>query len=87
MTTNVTTPSPFYDFWLPDWCPQCNPAGHHADRCTRLATETEPDAVTWTGGKQLVCEYNCDRCGHRWQRADLWTAEALGLKPVRSKAA
>lgn len=30
------TPNPFHDFWLPDYCPRCNPAGHHADRCVRL---------------------------------------------------
>lgn len=88
MTTTTTPPvDPFFDFWLPDYCPRCNPLRHNADRCLRLASETEPDAVTWTGGKKLVCEYNCDRCGHEWQRADLWTADALGLKPVKDTAA
>ncbi len=76
-------PSPFHDLWLPDYCPTCNPAGHHADRCTRQCTQTEPEAVTWRGGKGLVCEYVCDSCGHRWTRRDLWTAENLGLVPVR----
>lgn len=98
MAENTTTSAapavdPFYDFWLPDYCPRCNPAGHHADRCVRAATQTEPDAVTWTGGKPVICEYQCGSCGHQWQRADLWTAQSAGfdLKPGqrqrRSRAA
>lgn len=84
----ATTPvDPFHDFWLPDYCPRCNPLGHNADRCTRLATETEPDAVTWRGGRRLVCEYVCDHCGHQWRRADLYTAECAGFKPNQGKAA
>lgn len=90
MTSPTATPSAdrrFHDFWLPDYCPRCNPAGHNADRCVRLATETEPDAVTWRGGKGVVCEYVCDRCGHQWRRADLWTAECAGFDPNRRRAA
>lgn len=80
ITTGTTQKvDPFYDFWLPDYCPRCNPAGHHADRCVRSATLTEPDAVNWTGGKRLICEYHCDRCNRDWRRADLWTAECAGL--------
>ncbi|TXH19793.1 MAG: hypothetical protein E6R06_23750 [Mycobacterium sp.] len=79
-------PSPFDDLWLPDYCPQCNPAGHHADRCARQCSATEPQSVTWRGGSKLACEYACDRCGHRWTRRDLWTPENLGLVPVRSAA-
>lgn len=88
MTTQTETrqPSPFHDFWLPDWCPRCNPAGHFADACTRQCSQTEPEAVTWNGGRTLLCEYVCDSCGHRWQRADLWTAENLGFVPARSAA-
>ncbi|BBZ59417.1 MULTISPECIES: hypothetical protein [Mycolicibacterium] len=89
MTTPTATPSvdPFHDFWLPDYCPRCNPAGHHADRCVRLATQTEPDAVTWRGGRGLVCDYVCDGCGHQWRRADLWTAECAGFNPKQRRAA
>lgn len=80
------TPNPLHDFWLPDYCPRCNPAGHHADRCVRLATHTEPDAVTWRGGRGVVCEYVCDRCEHSWTRSDLWDAQCAGLKPQRRAA-
>lgn len=66
--------------FLPDYCPICNPAGHHADRCTRLAALTEPEAVTWRGGRSLLCEYVCDRCVHQWRRADLWTAAEAGFR-------
>lgn len=86
-TTDRAKPDPFGDFWLPDYCPRCNPAGHRADRCTRQATQTEPDAVTWRGGKGLLCEYVCDRCGHPWHRADLWDARSAGLDPRRRRAA
>ncbi len=72
--------------FLPDYCPECNPAGQHADRCARICSLTEPDAITWRGGTRLVCQYTCDRCGHQWRRADLWTAENFGLMPVRSAA-
>jgi hypothetical protein len=82
--TITRQPSPFQDFWLPDYCPVCNPAGHLADSCVRLCTQTEPEAVTWRGGSRLVCEYVCDRCDHRWRRTDLWTPENLGFVPVRS---
>lgn len=87
MTASATTPSPFHDFWLPDYCPECNPLGHNADRCTRLASETEPDAVTWTGGKRLVCEYQCGVCGHEWRNTDLWTAACAGFVPNRRRRA
>ncbi|MDY6871276.1 MAG: hypothetical protein SV966_12440 [Actinomycetota bacterium] len=88
MTTPTATPSvdPFHDFWLPDYCPECNPAGHNADRCVRLATQTEPDAVTWRGGKVVVCEYQCDRCGHAWTNSDLWDAQCAGFTPQRRAA-
>lgn len=87
-TSNPPTSNPFYDFWLPDYCPRCNPAGQHADSCLRAATEVEPDAVTWLGGRVLTCEYVCG-CGHTWTRDDLWTAECFGLKqrPRRNPAA
>lgn len=81
------TVDPFHDFWLPDYCPRCNPAGHRADRCVRMATETEPDAVTWRGGKGVVCEYMCDGCGHTWTRSDLWDAQSAGFDPKQRRAA
>lgn len=87
MTTSTTTPSPFHDFWLPDYCPKCNPLGHNAARCVRLATETEPDAVTWRGGKGVVCEYECTRCAHTWTRSDLWDARSAGLGTRNERAA
>lgn len=65
--------------FLEDYCPRCNPAGHHADRPVRLATLTEPTSLTWRGGKRVVCRYHCARCGHRWRRADLWDAQSAGL--------
>lgn len=79
--TASTTPNvdPFYDTWMGDYCPACCPPGDQADRCTRLAAMTEPDAVIWTGGKRLICEYHCDRCGHDWQRPDLWDAASAGF--------
>lgn len=83
MTTDTAT---FYDLWLGDYCPRCNPAGEQADRCARQCSLTEPDAVTWRGGMRLVCDYECGRCGHQWRRADLWTPENLGFTPVRSAA-
>jgi hypothetical protein len=66
--------------FLDDYCPQCNPLGHHADRPARLAALTEPTSVTWSGGKHVVCTYQCASCGHDWQRGDLWTPEQAGLK-------
>lgn len=87
LNTASPTVDPFHDFWLPDYCPRCNPAGHHADGCVRSATLTEPDAVTWYGGKRLMCEYRCTGCGHQWRRADLWTAKEAGFDPNQRKAA
>lgn len=87
--TDDTTPKvdPFQDFWLPDYCPKCNPAGVYADSRLRAASMTEPDAVTWRGGRQLLCEYVCDCCGHTWTRGDLWTAAEAGYDPKQRKAA
>lgn len=76
-----TTVDPVRDIWLPDYCPQCNPAGHHADTCVRDATLTEPDATTWyLGSKRVLCEYVCDTCGHTWRRRDLWNAYEAGFE-------
>ncbi|ANE80154.1 hypothetical protein A7U43_13255 [Mycobacterium adipatum] len=88
MTAPTITPeaAQFHDLWCGDYCPTCNPAGEHADRCARQCSLTEPDAVTWGGGVRLLCEYVCDRCGHQWRRADLWTPENLGFVPQRSAA-
>ena len=84
-TTTDTVADPLH--WMPDYCPRCNPSGHHADSCVRLATLTEPDAITWYGGTRLVLEYVCDGCGHRWQRADLWGAGEAGFPVQRRRAA
>lgn len=84
-TTTVTATDPLH--WMPDYCPRCNPSGHHADRCTRDATLTEPDALTWDGGRRLILEYTCDSCGHHWRRADLWGAREAGFDPSNRKAA
>ena len=65
--------------YLGDYCGQCCPAGHFADRRDRLAALTEPDAVTWHGDRRVTCEYGCDHCGHRWTRSDLWSAEQAGF--------
>lgn len=73
--------------FLDDYCPRCNPAGHYADRRVRLATLTEPTSVTWPGGRFAICKYRCTRCGHRWQRNDLWTAREAGFTPKRGKMA
>ncbi|MCQ4360628.1 hypothetical protein KQR54_05615 [Mycobacterium gordonae] len=83
-TASIPAVDGFRDFWLPDYCPSCNPAGHHADSCTRRASQTEPDAITWRGGKRLVCEYYCDQCGHQWMRGDLWTASEAGFNPRKA---
>jgi hypothetical protein len=81
-TAAAPTADPFYDFWLPDSCPACMAAG-----CDRHTTLTEPDAVTWSGGKRLLCLYRCGVCGHAWRQADLWTADCLGLVPVQKRRA
>lgn len=78
---------PLRDFWMPDYCPKCNPLAHNADRCVRLATQTEPDTVMWRGGKRVVCEYECPRCQHTWTRSDLWTAKSAGFVPNHRRAA
>lgn len=65
--------------FLEDYCPRCNPLGHNADSHIRAATLTEPTSVTRYGHKGALCEYQCARCGHCWQRADLWTAKQAGL--------
>lgn len=72
--------------FLPDYCPRCNPLGHHADSRIRAATLTEPTSVT-PHGKRLLCEYRCAGCGHHWQRADLWTAKQAGLDPKQRRRA
>ena len=65
--------------FLDDYCECCCPAGHFADRRDRLAALTEPVAITWHGGRQLIVEYQCAICGHRWRRDDLWSASDFGL--------
>lgn len=82
-TTDTRRPDQaFYDFWLTDYCPECLASG-----CDRRDVMTEPDAVTWHGGKALICEYECPSCGHTWTRPDLWTAECFGLKPAKGRLA
>lgn len=78
MTTTTATDHRRSQF-LDDYCPRCNPAGHHADSRVRLATLTEPTSVSRGGGTRAVCQYRCASCGHTWQRADLWTAKEAGL--------
>lgn len=73
--------------FLDDYCPRCNPAGHYADRRVRLATLTEPTSVRWPGGKYVTCRYECNGCGHRWRRADLWTARSAGFDPKQRRRA
>ncbi|MDV3291916.1 hypothetical protein [Mycobacterium avium] len=82
MTTTAPKVDGFHDFWMPDYCPMCLARGWD-----RRATLTEPDAVTWYGGKALICEYRCDCCGHAWERPDLWTAANFGLEPVKRRTA
>jgi hypothetical protein len=66
--------------FLEDYCPVCNPLGHHQpDRGVRMTSLTVPTSVTWSGGKRLLCEYRCARCGHDWTRDDLWTAECASF--------
>ncbi|WP_156298250.1 hypothetical protein [Mycobacterium paragordonae] len=79
MPENHPPHSQFRDSWLPDYCPRCNPAGDQADRRVRLASMTEPDAVTWHGGKRVICDYVCDRCSYSWTRRDLWDARSAGF--------
>ena len=73
--------------FLDDYCPCCNPLGHHADSRVRLASLTEPTSLLWRGGKNVLCRYQCGKCGHRWQRADLWTAACAGLDPKQKRRA
>ena len=62
--------------------------GHHQpDRRIRMASLTEPVAVTWPGDRRLICYYACEDCGHSWTRADLWTAENAGFDPKRRRGA
>lgn len=76
MTTTTTTTA---ERWAVDYCPKCNPLGHHAESPIRAATLTEPYAVTAGRGRWALCKYQCADCGHTWQRADLWTAKSAGL--------
>lgn len=69
---------PLLDF-AADYCPRCNPLAHNADSCLRAATLMEPEAVTWRGGQQVICAYQCAGCAHRWTTR-LWRAEQFGLK-------
>ena len=69
---------PVFDLAV-DYCPTCNPLSHNADSCLRAATLTEPEAMTWGGGKLVVCEYRCALCGHRWT-SRRWSAKQFGLK-------
>lgn len=82
MTPTDTRPQSWNNFeFLPDYCGRCNPLGHHANGQARLASLTEPDAVTWHPGRRwVVCEYVCDSCGHQWLRGDLWTAYEAGFE-------
>lgn len=65
--------------FLPDYCPRCNPLGHHADSRARLASLTEPIRVSLIARNRVVCEYRCNGCGHEWRRADLWDAQSAGF--------
>ncbi|WP_409437225.1 hypothetical protein [Mycobacterium sp. SMC-14] len=73
--------------FLDDYCAACNPLGHYADSAVRLASLTEPEALTWHGGMRVLCRYRCVRCGHRWRRSDLWDARSAGLVPNPCTAA
>lgn len=81
ITTPITVTRADRDLqFLEDYCLSCNPLGHHEpDRGIRMTTLTVPTSVTWSGGKRLLCEYCCPRCGHDWQRDDLWTAECASF--------
>lgn len=73
--------------FLEDYCPSCNPAGHHADSRVRRASLTEPTALIWSGGKYVVCRYQCARCAHQWRRSDLWDAQSAGFDSKQREAA
>ena len=77
--TTTTAPDTRRLQFLDDYCPQCNPAGHHADSRVRRATLTEPTEVTRGGGTWALCRYECGRCAHQWLRDDLFTAASAGL--------
>lgn len=79
MTTTTTAPGTRRLQFLDDYCPECNPAGHHADSRVRRATLTEPTEVSRGVGAWAVCRYECGGCGHQWQRDDLFTAASAGL--------
>ncbi len=83
MTVTSTVTDPLH--WMPDYCPRCNPLGHHADSCTRERTMAEPEAIEWHGGKGLIVEYRCARCDYQWQRADLWDAREAGFTPRQDR--
>lgn len=86
VATNARHPDRRRFQFLDDYCPRCNPAGHFADSRVRLATLTEPTSVTWPGGRYALCRYRCRR-GHRWSRADLWTAREAGFDPKHQRRA
>lgn len=84
----MTTTAPDHRLqFLDDYCPVGNPAGYCADSRIRLASLTEPSALTWRGSKRVICDYRCDGCGHRWRWADLWDAESAGFDPKQREAA
>ena len=88
MTTTTTTAQDTRRLrFLDDYCPRCNPAGHHADSRVRRATLTEPTEVTQGGGTWAVCRYECGGCGHQWHRHDLWTAKSAGFESKQRRAA
>jgi hypothetical protein len=85
MTITDLRPDPI--LFLDDYCPRCNPLGEQAERRVRECSLTAPCAITWHGGKRVICEYECDGCGHQWARHDLWDAQSAGFDPKHRKAA
>lgn len=87
--TITDRPHPDPILFLDDYCPRCNPLGEQADSRVRECSLTAPDAITWHGGKRMICEYECGCCGHQWRRGDLWTAAEAGFnrKQNRRRAA
>ena len=73
--------------FLPDYCPRCNPLGHHADSRIRLASLNDPTSITWSGGSSVNCDYRCHACRYEWRRSDLWTAEEAGFDYEKRRTA
>ncbi|WP_039828403.1 hypothetical protein [Nocardia testacea] len=62
----VTEPIDFGICWLPSYCPDCLLYG-----CGYREAATSESAITWRpGAKQVICDYECPRCGHTW--TDRW---------------